>query len=158
MAGKTLLLSVRPKHARRILEGTKTIELRRICPRVGRGDLVLVYATSPVRAVVGSFRIDSVICESPEDLWARTGSDAGVTQEQFAEYFDGASLAVGIVISDPHPFSLPITLPYLRTFWPGFHPPRSYRYLGHSVREWLLACDSAQEAHIDHPRMAEIGS
>src|SRR5438552_3893096 len=38
-----LLLSIRPKHAEKIFDGIKTVELRRIRPRLQRGDLVLVF-------------------------------------------------------------------------------------------------------------------
>ena len=44
-----VLLSVRPKYAEKIFERTKTVELRRIRPKLlEEGDLVLLYVSSQI--------------------------------------------------------------------------------------------------------------
>jgi hypothetical protein len=42
MSQRAVLISIKPMYADLIFAGTKTIELRRVCPKVGPGDLVLV--------------------------------------------------------------------------------------------------------------------
>ena len=56
-----VLLSIKPKYADKIFNGTKTVELRRICPKVTEGDLILVYVSSPVKALVGEFEVKKIV-------------------------------------------------------------------------------------------------
>lgn len=50
-----ILMSIKPRFWKMIREGKKTYELRRLCPYISTGDHVVVYASSPISAVVGSF-------------------------------------------------------------------------------------------------------
>ena len=47
MPRETLLLSIRPTFVERIIDGTKTAELRRVRPTVRPGQDVLIYGSSP---------------------------------------------------------------------------------------------------------------
>jgi len=129
VAGRALLLSIRPQHAEKILDGSKTVELRRVCPQVNEGDLVLVYASSPVKALTGAFRVGQVVGQPPRDLWRKTGAQTGITWGEFEQYFSGVDMAFGIVIADAWRLPRPLPLPHIRERCPGFHPPRNYRYL-----------------------------
>ncbi len=129
MPGRTLLLSIRPEFADKVFAGTKTVELRRIRPKVAIQDLVLVYASTPVRAIVGAFRVREVIEKSPAMLWKEVRDHAGITRRQFDDYYSGAPKAFGIFLSSVRRFHQPVELIRLRKLWPGFHPPQSYRYL-----------------------------
>jgi hypothetical protein len=52
---RTVLFSIRPFYANKILAGQKTVELRRRFPEVGMpGSTAMIYCTNPVRAIVGS--------------------------------------------------------------------------------------------------------
>lgn len=129
MQERTLLLSIRPEFADKVFAGTKKVELRRIRPRVEIQGWVLVYVSTPVRAIVGSFRVREVIERSPAALWKEVRDHAGVTRRQFDDYYFGAPKAYGIFLSSVRRFREPIELIHLRKLWPGFHPPQSYRYL-----------------------------
>ena len=50
----TLLISIHPEYAKKIFEGTKRVELRRIQPKIFEDDLVVVYVTSPVKRSFGA--------------------------------------------------------------------------------------------------------
>ncbi|MDD2620893.1 MAG: ASCH domain-containing protein [Syntrophomonadaceae bacterium] len=64
-----LLLSIHPEYARMIFEGTKKVELRKICPRrVASGDYVFVYVTSPIQMLIGYFEIEKIIAKEPENV------------------------------------------------------------------------------------------
>lgn len=129
MVGCALFLSVRPKYAEKILQGMKTVELRRMRPSVSRGDLLLLYVSSPVKEVKGMSVITRVTSSRPDKLWKLIRHKASVTKDEFDGYFQGAEVAVAIHLSYVKRFALPIALPSLREFWPGFRPPQSYRYL-----------------------------
>ena len=129
MSGRLLLLSVRPRFAALILAGTKTIELRRVRPRVDPGDGVLLYVSSPVMALMAYSTVERVFEGSPAKLWEQVRSRAGVTRREYDEYFRGAARGVGIVLGALDRFSRAVPLSELRERWPGFHPPQSFRYL-----------------------------
>jgi len=110
--------------------GKKTVELRRVRPAVARGDWVLVYASSPRKAILGAFQVETTLERSPEDLWAICGESAAVSRKAFDEYFKGSRLAFAILMAKVQPFPEPFLLDQIREHLPAFHPPQSYAYLG----------------------------
>lgn len=140
---KIPILSIRPKYADKIFRGVKTVELRRLCPKVAEGDLVLVYVSSPVRSLVGGFRVDRVLAERPHKLWPKVQFQSGITREEFELYYSGAQVGYGIMFSEVWRLPNPLSLYHLRALWPDFHPPQSYCYLvpgksgAQSVLEWV---------------------
>ncbi|MBI4320056.1 MAG: ASCH domain-containing protein [Chloroflexi bacterium] len=129
MSHKVLLLSIHPVYVDRIFEGTKKVELRRIRPEVVSGDWVFVYATSPVRALIGAFEVERVVEALPHNLWDKVQNDAGITRKQFDAYYLGASIGFGIFVSRTWSFPEPLELVRLRQLLPNFRPPQAYRYL-----------------------------
>ena len=127
--GKVLLISIRPRFADLILTGAKTVELRRVRPAVESGDRVLLYASSPVRELIGSCIVASVDVGPAADIWPTHGPRTGVTQLEFDRYFDGAARAVAISLRDARRVLRPRTLSELRERLPGFVPPQSFGYL-----------------------------
>ena len=129
MNNEAILLSIQPKYAKKILAGEKKVELRRIRPRIQEGDLVIIYASSPVMAVIGSFIVDHVITKHPRDLWHIVKESACISQEEFETYYEGCKVGIGIFISKVRPAGIPLKLEEIREIWPDFHPPQGYRYL-----------------------------
>lgn len=129
MLGTAVLLSIRPEYAKKIFSGDKTVELRRKCPRVKNGDLVLVYVSSPIKALIGAFRVDDVITKPPVELWEKVKNKAGITLNEFNSYYDGASVGHGIYFSEVWRLPAPLELEKIRELIPGFHPPQVYQYL-----------------------------
>lgn len=151
--GKVLLISIRPRFADLILGGTKTVELRRIRPAVGEGDRVLLYASSPVRELIGSCTVAAVDVGSADEVWTRHGPRAGVTRAEFDSYFDGAARAVGITLREPHRVRMPRTLTDLRERLPGFSPPQSFGYLSAEEVDRLdIELDPPTLGHRARPR------
>ena len=124
-----LLLSINPRFARMILRGEKTVELRRRAPRCSTEFWIALYATAPERAMIGVVRAREVIVGSPDGLWADVEDGCGLGREEYRSYYEGATRAVGIRLSDPIPLMEPIPLDRLRRSWPEFRPPRSFAYL-----------------------------
>jgi len=132
-----LLLSVRPRYAELIMQGTKLAEVRRQRPNVESGTFVIIYATQPIAAVVGFARISNVHFGTPSDLWTAHRADMGVSQEEFDDYLAGATTASLLMLSDAQRLSAPLTLDEMRTS-AAFRPPRSYRYISHSALSKLV--------------------
>jgi predicted transcriptional regulator len=125
---RALLLSVRPRFAEPIIMGTKSAEVRRQRPGVQPGTPVIIYATLPTAAVVGTARIASISSGRPADLWYRYQDQLGMSREEFDRYLDGVSIAYVLILAMAQRLSLPLTLSYLRAS-ADFQPPRSFQYL-----------------------------
>ena len=131
---RAMLLSVRPRFAESILAGTKRAEIRRQRPRAHSGTPVIIYATKPLAAVVGTACIDSVYEGTPSCLWEHYYSQIGITREDYDSYTNGVSVLYMMILTKVHRLSCPLTLEDIREST-AFQPPRSYRYLdGRTLR------------------------
>ena len=126
---RDILVSVQPKFVSKILDGAKTVELRRRFPETAAtGALALIYSSSPVRAVVGYARIREVRRLRVDQIWQQHGSAACVSKKEFDEYFRGLRLGFAIFLEKIKLFSPQITAADFEQKF-GIVPPQSYRYL-----------------------------
>ena len=132
MQRNVLLLSIRPEYAEKIFDGTKKIELRRVRPRLEEGDLVIVYASSPTKALLGAFEVERVIEKLVINLWNDVEKEAGINLKEFFNYYEGKSIGFGICVKTIQIFHPPVELERLRQEWSDFRPPQGYRYLTQS--------------------------
>jgi predicted transcriptional regulator len=134
-----LFVSLKPRFAEMILNGEKTVELRRIAPTVTPGAQVVFYASSPSMQVVGSGRVRALESASPTALWDRHRHGCGLTRSEFRSYLAGARRAVAISLDEVR--RLPETIPLAdltRILGTGFRPPQSWRYLDADLAAELL--------------------
>ena len=73
-----VLLSIKPKFVERIFDGEKKYEYRKIMFANGNVKNIFVYASTPVKKIVGRIEIDEVLCEAPSMLWNLTADHAGI--------------------------------------------------------------------------------
>jgi predicted transcriptional regulator len=125
---RIMLMSIRPSYAEQIIAGTKTVELRRQLPRFSVGGLVVLYASKPVHALVGAFQLRGLETDNPMALWPRVAPNAGVAQDSYRDYFNGATSAVALHVGARWIAKDTLSLREIRTEWPEFRPPQSYRY------------------------------
>ncbi|MFJ9377565.1 ASCH domain-containing protein [Streptomyces sp. NPDC101455] len=125
---RALLLSLHPRFATSILDGRKSVELRRQRVAVPPGTQVILYATSPVMALVGTARVARVDTASPAEVWERHRSKTGISRAEYDTYMDGAAQASALVLEAPERLEEPVPLAHLRAGG-TFHPPQSYRYI-----------------------------
>ena len=126
MSQTALFLSIKPPYADAIFGGTKTIELRRVKPRVSAGDLVMVYVSSPRCRLEGAFEVAEVVEASPAELWRLFSKDAGISRADYDAYFQGRNKGYGIRIRKVWRLS-PVSLKMLRAS--KLRPPQSYHYI-----------------------------
>ena len=134
---RALLLSVRPRYAHAILNGTKTAEIRRQRPAVHPGTLVIIYATKPVGALVGTARISDVSCGKPAEMWERHHRSTGVTRAEYDAYLSGAETAHLLFLHRVQRLEPLLTLEQIRSAT-TFQPPQSYRYLNQHMLHDLV--------------------
>lgn len=126
---RALLISVRPHYAESILAGTKRAEIRRQRPGTPPGTPVIIYATKPVAAVIGTARIDDVQVGSPADLWNQYNNEMDVTPADYDDYLKDVDTAYVLLLNDVQRLTTPLSLDEMRQT-SAFQPPRSYRYMG----------------------------
>ena len=69
-AVRDIVISIKPEHARNIMEGRKTVELRRrFAKGAAVGRWMLIYSSSPDKAIVGAAKLENVRRMAVEPLW-----------------------------------------------------------------------------------------
>jgi predicted transcriptional regulator len=126
---RDVLVSIRPFYASKILDGRKTVELRRRFPEVGTvGALALIYSSSPVRAIVGYARIKMVLKLPLSQLWKEHGTAACISKKEFDAYFVGLRFGFAIVLEGVGTLKRELKAAELEMQL-GIVPPQSYRYV-----------------------------
>ena len=142
MVTKALLLSLRPRFAKAILEGSKTVDVRRRPMKAKPGSTVLLYAAAPVMAIVGTAHVERTSVASADEVWARHGGTVGLERSELDDYSGGrhAHLLHLVGVRSLHP---PLTIRGTGES-PAFKPPRSFRYLheGDPLEVHALAASS----------------
>lgn len=147
---KYILLSIQPYFANKIFEGTKTVELRRSVPKYHKNQIVILYVSNPVKAIVGGFQFSHVFEGELDILWNNVKDIAGVTYEQFINYYSGANNGYGIFINKVWKYENPLTLKELRNSLTNFTPPQNFRYLCNSQAESLNLLSFEHSTQILH--------
>lgn len=125
---QALLISIRPRFVESIFAGTKTVELRRVKPRLNPGDLVVIYASGVTKGIVGAFEVAGVTSASPEGIWRKHNGHGGLGKAEFDQYFEGKKVGYAIQIGKRWKLPTPVLLGTLRKRRSGFRPPQSYHY------------------------------
>jgi len=131
-------MSLRPSFWNLLQFGEKTVELRRRGPALAAPFRVVVYASAPVSAVVGTFVVTEATESDTETLWASLGGKTGIARPAFEAYFAGATKPMALHISDVEPLSTAVPLAALRTVLGRGWPPQSYRYISAAGVKQLL--------------------
>lgn len=138
---RVAMLSIHPTYASAIMDGAKCVEFRRrpIGADVHR---VVVYATAPVKRVIGAFEVTSVDSMPPELAWQSFGDVGAIDKQAFDAYYSGAPEAFVIRIGRVIPLDHPLRLADLDR---SLRPPQSFVYLREALMrriETLLDANS----------------
>lgn len=147
---RSLILSLKPHFAAAILDGSKTVELRRVRPRIAVPATALVYASSPRKALLGICTVQKIEALSIADLWSHYELQVGVDYKQFSRYFTGVSVGVGITLSCPEPLPQQIPLADIRERDEGFRPPQSFAYLDSETVKRILGSTMRTGPSLSH--------
>ena len=135
---RMIVLPLKPPHAEAILSGAKTVERRRIGPKISVPTRALIYATTPVKALLGTCVVDRVVTDRLTVLWGSYGSRIGLRQGEFWDYFMGREVGSALMRSDARRFSRQIPLADLRASRCLDRPPQSYSYIDAAIGDRLL--------------------
>lgn len=105
---RKILISIKPEYVDLIFSGEKRFEYRKRVPL--DVNTAIVYATNPVKKIVGEFRIASIISLHPHKLWEMTKHQSGLSKMAFFEYFANTEIAHALVIKDIVKYHEPVEL------------------------------------------------
>ncbi len=124
MISNAIIFSIQPKFAELILNGSKTVELRRVLPkRISIDTFVLLYVSAPVKQISCGFWIDDIVQAPVNELWIQVSEKAGISQNEYDKYFEGSERGFGLFVKDV------ISLKITRENIISFTPPQSFCYL-----------------------------
>ncbi len=95
---KTVLLSIKPEFAEKIFDGTKKYEFRKSIFKSTDVQKVVVYASTPVRKVIGEFSIMEILSDNVETIWKETSRYSGISYDFYMSYFANKEKAYAIRI------------------------------------------------------------
>lgn len=135
-----ILISLFPAYTKAILDGRKTVELRRRRIRADKGTRVWFYSKSPTARVEGSARIRNIDEATPKNLWSKYAGRVGISKNEFDDYFRGCDVGYAIVLDKIEAASPGVDLALMRDRIAGFHPPQFFKRLhAREVRVLLQA-------------------
>lgn len=124
--GSAILLSVKPKFASLILDGSKLVELRRTVPTQTVGTIA-IYSSSPVQAIVALADVKETIETSPTKLWAiAKDNGGGLTRAELMDYFGSKKTGFAIMLQNVRVYGKPVQPTKV---FKTFSAPQSFRYL-----------------------------
>lgn len=140
------------------MSGTKRVEFRKRA--FGRNvSHVVVYASSPVKRVLGYFEVGQIDSASPRELWRRYAAVGGISKGDYEAYFGDSAEGVAIGVRRVHVLAHPLPI---GDVLPSGRAPQSYAYLPAATLSRLLQRKSlvepgAEPQHTESNRGARAG-
>src|SRR5690606_7798089 len=92
-----VLLSIKPEYVKKIFEGEKKYEYRKVIFKK-KVSKIVVYSTMPVGKLIGEFEIEGILYGSPEEIWKKTKDNSGISYSAFKKYFRDRDFGYAIKI------------------------------------------------------------
>ena len=105
----TILLSIKPEYANKIIAGTKKYEFRK---HLAQGDIqkIIIYSTAPEKKIIGEVEVVGTLSMKKTPLWEKTKSNAGISGEKYREYFAACGIANAYVLGKTKKYDTPLYL------------------------------------------------
>ena len=119
-------MAIKHEFAEKIFNGTKKVEFRRNIFKSERITNVVVYASFPIKKIIGEFEIEEVLSGSPDHLWRATSENAGISKSYFDQYFANKDTGYAIRIKSFQRYLNPLCL---QSDFKILHLPQSFQYI-----------------------------
>lgn len=93
-----VLLSIKPEFIWKIFNGVKKYEYRKSIFKKKGIKSVLVYASYPIKQVVGEFEIVDILTDDVDEIWNKTHEFSGISESVYQSYFHNRKIANAIQI------------------------------------------------------------
>jgi predicted transcriptional regulator len=131
------VVSIKPEYATKIVDGLKTVELRRRFPYgTVTGARIYVYATAPMQAVIGFATIRGVERSPIEQIWTAYREVAHINRNDLEDYYKGVDAGYVLVLQAPVRLTEPVSLDVLKSKL-DFTPPQSFAYADDAFRRLI---------------------
>lgn len=97
------LMSIKPIYTDLILQGKKTVEVRRTNMKISSGDTVVMYATKPVGKVVGCFVVKDTVWKEKNELWHLIKKKSCLSNDEYSTYAIDSEMMFAIAIDSVTP-------------------------------------------------------
>jgi len=122
------VISVRPKYARDILSGVKTVEIRKSFSRAWEGKRAVVYSTTPDKRVAGEVTIKRVDQKPPSQVWEEQSANLSCTEAEFWGYCGENAFVSVLYLDEPRPYCEQVELETVRDIVNvDARPPQSHQ-------------------------------
>ena len=128
---RVCLMSIKPKWAKELYSGKKTVEFRKSSPSLDA--LVFMYESAPVKAVTGCFQVQAVLTSNASHIWCvttvlrRVWNPGSVNRDFLFEYCGGASGKCCAILADS-PWRFP-EAEWVKLEKYAVRPPQSWQML-----------------------------
>ena len=119
-----MLLSIKPQYVKKIIAGKKKFEFRKFHCRKGI-DTIIIYATAPMKQVIGEVTLIDIIEGDVEFVWHETKGFGGILKKDYKAYYKEREVAVAYQLGDVTVYDEPKTLTDLGLDY----VPQSFAYL-----------------------------
>ena len=134
-----ILMSIKAEHARKVVSGTKKVEIRRRFSKKWKGCKVSIYASGCERSLVGEASIKRVVVDRPENVWKRFHDQIGCTKEEFDKYTGSKNEIYAVVLENVMPYPKSISLKEVSNLTKEkLRPPQDYYNLNNNIK-WAEA-------------------
>lgn len=104
-----MILPIYPEYIDLIIKGKKKYEFRKFtCKKEVK--TILLYATHPIKAIVGEAKILNIIKNTPENVWKITKKFAGMSKEDFDVYYCDKNVAIAYELGNIKTYKTPKSL------------------------------------------------
>lgn len=107
---KSLMMSIRPRFADLLLDGSKFVEVRKKFAKRWIGHRVALYASAPTSGLVGEAKIENIVSGDPGYIWEKYGSGIGCQRDEFERYTKYAEKVSAVVMTEVRPYAKTISL------------------------------------------------
>jgi predicted transcriptional regulator len=132
---RVALMAIHPEYADAILAGHKRVEFRKR-PIAADVETVIIYATAPVKAIVGEFTVEDIVIAPPAQVWSSMGRVGAIDRGAFDAYYAGSSTAAAICVKTARRYPAEVTLSAIE---PQPAVPQSFSY---------MSCDLLAQVHL----------
>ena len=119
-----MLLSIKPEYVNKIISGKKKYEFRKFRCREGI-DTIVIYATAPMKKVVGEVVLVNIIEGDVEYVWHMTKGLGGIKKKDYKRYYQKREIAIAYRLGDVTIYEEPMRLEDLGLDY----APQSFAYI-----------------------------
>jgi predicted transcriptional regulator len=126
------LISIRPTYVEKLLSGEKAVEMRNRPVNLSPGTRLWIYSTLPKGCVQAVAHVHRVEVGAPVVIWKQYSALLGVSKKGYHRYVNGSTEVSAIVVKRIWKLPFDLSLNFLRSKIPGFHPPQFLKYMNES--------------------------